>query len=277
MGIPGQIAKIYDYQGISGETVFQVVRFEPKDFRQRRPGLDGEWIWNLEGVDPIPYRLPGIMKHRNRKSPIFIAEGEKDVDTLTSLGVVATCNAGGAGKWKLEFRKYFYGYPVAIIPDNDEPGKKHALDVARKLDGSAESIKIISLGMDQKKFDVSDWVDMGGGKKELFELYEKEKFHVPEKTIKNEIKIKKTIEYDYEKSNTLEIARNTKIYEIVGTRSKRKIKCLWHDDGKPSLFLYDDGHGFCFVCMKRVDSIEYVMKSSGKTFWQAVKLLAYGT
>jgi putative DNA primase/helicase len=46
----------YDYCDEKG-LLFQVVRFEPKAFRQRRPDGKGRWHWNLNGVDPVLYRL----------------------------------------------------------------------------------------------------------------------------------------------------------------------------------------------------------------------------
>ena len=38
------IAAIYDYSDATGRLVFQVVRFDPKDFRQRRPNGNGGWL-----------------------------------------------------------------------------------------------------------------------------------------------------------------------------------------------------------------------------------------
>lgn len=88
------IAGTYDYLDEQGTLLFQVVRFAPKNFRQRRPDGNGGWTWNLEGVRRIPYRLPDVKGHRT----VFIPEGEKDVDRLWALGLPATTNAGGAGK-----------------------------------------------------------------------------------------------------------------------------------------------------------------------------------
>src|SRR5437588_16042 len=52
------IEATYDYTDEVGGLVFQVVRFQPKDFRQRRPLADGEWEWNLRGITPPLYRFP---------------------------------------------------------------------------------------------------------------------------------------------------------------------------------------------------------------------------
>src|ERR1700685_1904044 len=73
---------------------------------------------------------------------VVIVEGEKDVLTLVGLGFVATCNPMGAGKWREEYSVQLAGKHVLIFPDNDEPGQKHARDVAASLDGKAASVRI---------------------------------------------------------------------------------------------------------------------------------------
>ena len=79
-----------------GKLRFQVQRFEdPKGFRQRRPDPDrpGEWIYNLDGVEPLLYRLDQLAVATGNDL-IFVVEGEKDVDRLSSLGEIATTNPG---------------------------------------------------------------------------------------------------------------------------------------------------------------------------------------
>ena len=44
------ISATYDYTNADGALVYQVVRFNPKGFRQRRPDGSGGWRWNLKGV-----------------------------------------------------------------------------------------------------------------------------------------------------------------------------------------------------------------------------------
>ncbi|MDD2901551.1 MAG: AAA family ATPase [Syntrophales bacterium] len=156
-----RIVATYDYLDAAGKLVFQVVRREPKDFLQRRPDGKGSWIWNLEGVPRVPYRLPELLK----ADTVFVVEGEKDVHSLEALGLTATCNPGGAGKWRKEYNQYFKGKQVVILPDNDPPdknfpegaGRAHAQDVARHLQGVAASIKMIELPGLPDKGDVSDW------------------------------------------------------------------------------------------------------------------------
>ena len=165
-GLKPEISAIYEYTDEKGETLFQTIRFIPKDFRQRRPNGQGGWEWNLKGVRLVPYRLPDLLKN----SRICIVEGEKDADNLWKHGLPATCNPMGAGKWHVEWSKLFEGKEVVILPDLDEPGRKHAFDVGKKLFGHALHIKIIELPKKPHVKDVSDWFTQGGTKDELLKL-----------------------------------------------------------------------------------------------------------
>jgi AAA domain len=173
-----KIVATYDYRAADGALAFQVVRFEPKDFRQRRPNGNG-WTWSLDGVERILYCLPELIA-APLSTPIYVVEGERDVETLRSHLLVATCNPGGAakpttgkpyqGKWLPAYSQYLRGRPVVILPDNDEAGEAHALDVARKLEGKASSIRILRLPNLPPKGDVSDWLAAGHTAEDLERL-----------------------------------------------------------------------------------------------------------
>src|SRR5690606_6029986 len=122
----GEVVKEYDYEDENGELRFQVCRLEPKDFRHRRPDGSGGWTWNMRGVELVPYRLPELIAATAGET-VHVVEGEKDADGLAELGLVATCNPGGAGKWREEYCKYFRGKNVVVLPDNDDAGWKHAV------------------------------------------------------------------------------------------------------------------------------------------------------
>ena len=90
----------YDYRNEDGTLRFQIVREYPKKFKVRRPGSGDKWIYNIKGTEPILYRLPELLVAIAEGKIIFIVEGEKDVERLRSLGLAATTNPFGAGKWR---------------------------------------------------------------------------------------------------------------------------------------------------------------------------------
>lgn len=158
-GIPWEetkhrLANTYDYVDVEGNLIFQVCRMDPKDFRQRRPGNNGNWIWNLKGIDPVLYNLPQVTK----ASEVFIVEGEKDADTLIDLGLIATTCPMGAKKWRDDYNEPLKGKDIVLIPDNDLDGKEHMAQVATSLNGQAKSLRLIELPGLPSKGDVSDFV-----------------------------------------------------------------------------------------------------------------------
>lgn len=160
----------YDYHDADGELIFQVVRYEPKTFRQRRPAMPDDdpktvrdgWVWSVKGLTLVPYRYPELQAALAFERQVFIVEGEKDVENLAKLGIVATCNPMGAGKWPEYFSEYFVGADVVIVPDNDDPGRAHRDLVGSALQGAATSVRVLELPGLPPKGDVSDWIAKGG-------------------------------------------------------------------------------------------------------------------
>jgi Protein of unknown function (DUF3987) len=168
-----KIAATYNYVDESDVLLFQVLRFEPKDFRQRRPDGEGGYIWNLDGVRRVPYRLPELIEAIASGHSVVVVEGEKDADALHELNIVATTNSGGAGKWRSEYSEFLRGADVVLAPDNDETGAKHMEAVARSLRGVARSIRLLTLPGLPPKGDVSDWLAGGGTPEGLWSLVHK--------------------------------------------------------------------------------------------------------
>lgn len=163
----------YPYHDEHGTLLFETVRLEPKTFRQRRPGPDGKPVWNLDGVRMVPYRLPELVAAVSDGQTVYIVEGEKDADTLHSWGLAATCNPMGAGKWGKVADvagDALRGARVVILPDDDEPGRKHAQDIAARLAVAAASVKVLPHFAGSK--DVTSWKESGGTKEKLEELAE---------------------------------------------------------------------------------------------------------
>jgi hypothetical protein len=169
-----RIVASYDYRDEDGKLLFQVCRFDPKDFRQRRPdqtALDG-WTWKTTGVRRVLYRLPELLAAAKDDKPVFIVEGEKDVEALAKHGLAATCNCGGAGKWRAEYNGAFKGAAVFIIADKDAPGRAHAVAVAEGVKPLVRCVKVLELpdvaGKTVK--DAADYFAAGGTADDLRKL-----------------------------------------------------------------------------------------------------------
>ena len=149
-----KIVKTYDYTDADGTLLYQVCRLEPKSFRQRRPDGKGGYVWDV-GERRVVYRLPELVAWPS--ATIFLTEGEKDADCLSSLGCVATTVA--SGKWTPECIQALAGRDVWILADNDAAGEKRAREAAEALNGTASTIRIVRLPDLPEKGDVSDWLD----------------------------------------------------------------------------------------------------------------------
>lgn len=170
-GIRSRVAATYDYiDPDTGEMRMQVVRYYPKAFRQRRPDGNGGWLWRVGPEHRLLYNLPAVVCVSD---VICIVEGEKDVDALSSLGILSTCSPGGAGKWEPGYNHYLRDRDICIIPDNDKAGEHHAQIVARHLCGVARTIRILRLPNLPDKGDVSDFLQLGGTREQLKELISK--------------------------------------------------------------------------------------------------------
>ena len=175
--IPGQKKKwvepeaVFDYRDENGVLLYQACRFPGKEFKQRRPDGNGKWIYQTKDVRKVPYRLPELLKADPAKW-VLIPEGEKHVNRLYDLGLIATCNVGGAEKWTSELSPHIKGRKVCILPDNDDPGRKHGRKVAENLCQFAKEVKVLPLPGLGPKGDVINWLDGGGTVEELFRFLE---------------------------------------------------------------------------------------------------------
>ncbi|MCH9022369.1 MAG: hypothetical protein IID32_06360, partial [Planctomycetes bacterium] len=170
--------KTYDYRDENNTLLYQVCRGPGKRFFQQRPDNNGGWITDLNGVRRVLYNLLEL-KRSDPSFYVFVVEGEKDADRLTSLGKTATTNSGGAGKWKPQYNETLRGRDVVLIPDNDKQGREHMANVARQLHGTAASIKIIILRDLRDKGDVSDWLNEGHDGDELSRLVDEAAPYTP--------------------------------------------------------------------------------------------------
>lgn len=156
-----RIVKTYDYVNENCRLLFQVCRYEPKDFRQRTPKSGGGWKYELGDVRRVLYNLPNVVK----AFKVIIVEGEKDADRLNALGYTATTCPMGSKKWRPEYNVSLKDKDVTLIPDNDEPGRAHAQDVKKQLEYVARSFRTIPLPKTMPEgTDISDFLDRYGAK-----------------------------------------------------------------------------------------------------------------
>jgi len=160
-----RIEAVYDYYSAAGQYLYSKVRFEGKEIRYVTVDRQNDTYTYSKAKDCATlYNLPELLRSVREGYPVYIVEGEKDVDALKKLGHTAT-TAGGVNDWKKEFAAYFTGAKVVILPDNDEPGLKLKDRIIRDLKHYAHSIRwTITSAAD--KGDVSDYIVKEGHSKE---------------------------------------------------------------------------------------------------------------
>lgn len=157
----------------NGEKAFTIGKRNQLSFGARINLEDkAEWFPGMEGEAHTLYRLPSIIAAESG-STIYIAEGEKDADNVALLGLNATTNSSGAGKWRDEFSVHLAGHDVVVLCDQDDAGREHARKVVRSVHGIARSVKVIEFLDLPEKGDVSDWLEAGHTKAELLELVQR--------------------------------------------------------------------------------------------------------
>jgi hypothetical protein len=163
-----RVAALYDYEDERGELLRQVVRYAPKNFTQRWRTTDGEWVMGkgaMAGVPSTLYKLPDLHRAGGR---VYWVEGEKDADRLWDLGLTATTVPQGAdAPWRPEYAdqlRWTGVSEVILVPDNDEPGVRHAERFASALVAAGVQTKVLTLSEGK---DVTDWIAMGHGIDEL--------------------------------------------------------------------------------------------------------------
>jgi hypothetical protein len=138
-----QIVATYDYTDEAGTLLYQAVRYVPKGFQQRRPNGHGGWIYKLGDTRRVLYRLPAVLAAAKAGQTIYVVEGEKDVHAVEKVGSVATCNSGGAGKWKPHHTAALAGAEVIVVADRDAPGRAHARQVIASLHSAGITARLL--------------------------------------------------------------------------------------------------------------------------------------
>lgn len=168
-----RIVATYPYTDEAGNLLFEVVRFHPKSFNQRRPDGNGGWIYKLGNTRRVLYGLQALIEADPEKR-VFVCEGEKDANRLAALGLIATTNPTGANKWDENYSQSLKNRRVVIIEDNDQAGRKRTQMLTEELYGYATETRVIRFAGLPAGADISDWLDEDPtrGKAEVLALAE---------------------------------------------------------------------------------------------------------
>ena len=159
-----KIEAVYNYASINGDYAYTKVRLEGKKMlfgilsnERFAYGLNGK---NKKMFNAVYGSISSIKRAIERKEPVFIPEGEKDVNTLVKKGYAAF-SCGGANDWNKNVSELCKDADVIVLSDNDDPGKKLASTVVEDLRGVAKSIKIIVPMPEVPKADITDYFEAG--------------------------------------------------------------------------------------------------------------------
>ena len=169
-----RIEAVYNYVSCNGRYAFTKIRLEGKKL-----------LYGILENERFSYGLPRNTPRKSLKAiygnievikkaiaegkPIFIPEGEKDVDTLTKQGYIAF-TYGASNDWQSEFSELVKGANVIIFSDNDEPGKRVANAILNDIQTVAKSAKIIVPMPDVPKADITDYFEAGHSKAEFEQM-----------------------------------------------------------------------------------------------------------
>ena len=232
----------YDYVDETNKLLYQNVRFEPKNFRQRRPDQNnpGKWIWKLGDTKRVPFRLPELLAASNDQ-PVMVCEGEKDALALAKMGFVATsvgsATSGCGNLVKHSVVDYFKGRPVVIIQDKDDDGRKYAKKAAQVYARVAKSVKIIEMPGEGIK-DTADFYEKHGpdGKATIESIVAATAEYEPEALKPEKYQSKNVADKRYKPSKLTKFQKLDICFKGLGW------KLFFDQNGEPWASVYLNGH-----------------------------------
>jgi 5S rRNA maturation endonuclease (ribonuclease M5) len=151
----------YPYKDEHNELLYIKVKVtEPEKSYYWLRRENGELVYNVKGCRKIPYRLPELLYGISKGMPIFLVEGEKDVDNLLALPLIATCTSGSL-EWSGGFTDLLKDSHVVILYDYDRTGYKRRDMLTKELSGRVKRLQVLDLGFEYTEShgkDVSDWI-----------------------------------------------------------------------------------------------------------------------
>jgi hypothetical protein len=157
-----QPSRIYPYRDETGQVLYEVRRAANKEFSMRKPGAERGGIGQTRRV---LFGLPELLATRPGDL-VAICEGEKCALIASEMGLAATTNPNGEGQWRAEYTawlaEHLPGRVFLVLPDNDAPGKKHAVHVCEQLQAAGLEVYLADLGELPPKGDLEQWRERGG-------------------------------------------------------------------------------------------------------------------
>jgi len=162
-----KIVAEYDFCDEHNQVLYQEVRFDPKDFRLRRPHGKGGWLWNMNGVRRVVYNLPGL----SEQTRVAWVEGPKDAKTLNELNIPATTTVGGAkglGDWLSDYVSQIRALAIEEVDafkDNDPDGESYRSTLVRALLQTGVRVRLVDIPVEYK--DVTEWRQAGATREQI--------------------------------------------------------------------------------------------------------------
>ena len=149
----------WSYVDADGVEVGRIARWETAAGKEIRPVAKFPDGWRHAAMpEPRPlFNLPALLADRD--SVVYVVEGEKCVDALTALGLLATTSAGGSQAARLTDWTPMAGRRVVVLPDNDDAGWKYAEPLSDSLENLHAAARVVAL----------DGLPVGGDVADLYE------------------------------------------------------------------------------------------------------------
>ena len=181
-------SKIYTYETLENLTPVPTVQVRRSDDGKGKRNItqwhqqDGLWVPGLPSEMRSKIHLYRIFDEINQTAiadgePIFIVEGEGNVNDLIELGIAATCSIGGASGWNsyghANYVSDLSGAVPVICPDRDVPGLKYGDRIADDFPGALwvyADPTAFQWGRSLPEnggFDIGDWISDGATKEQI--------------------------------------------------------------------------------------------------------------
>lgn len=159
----------WHYTDEDGVTQFIKQRYKTNDHKGKTYKLlkvddQGKRHTTMLGANIVPYNLPALEEARELNKVVFLTEGEKAADALTSIGMTATTTHAGAGSFPEDAIQYFVNLNIVIVPDCDKVGWEYAKKATKAIKTIAKSIRTLDLELEQKE-DAYEYVHKYNGTK----------------------------------------------------------------------------------------------------------------